>query len=80
MLLILGFPRPTLAQEVTATLGVTRTIKSTILNEDRKVLVHLPSSYNTSGNSYPVLYLLDGTPAAKGYSKSAGPRSSPTAT
>jgi hypothetical protein len=47
MLLILGFPRPTLAQEVTATLGVTRTIKSTILNEDRKVFVHLPASYTT---------------------------------
>jgi predicted alpha/beta superfamily hydrolase len=42
---------------------VTRTIKSTILSEDRKVFVHLPASYNTSGNAYPVLYLLDGTPA-----------------
>jgi len=63
MLLTLGSVRPAFAQEVTATLGVTRTIKSTILNEDRKVFVHLPASYHTSGNSYPVLYLLDGTPA-----------------
>ena len=28
-----------------------------------EVLVHLPASYDTSGNAYPVLYLLDGTPA-----------------
>ena len=63
MLLTLGAPRLVLAQEVSATLGVTRPIKSTILGEDRKVVVHLPASYNTSGNAYPVLYLLDGTPA-----------------
>jgi len=48
---------------VRATVGVTRTIKSTILGEDRKVFVHLPASYDTSAASYPVLYLLDGTPA-----------------
>ena len=29
-----------------------------------EVLVHLPASYDTSGNAYPVLYLLDGTPAS----------------
>ena len=63
MLLSLGSPRLAFAQEVSATLGVTRTMKSTILNEDRKVLVHLPASYDTSGNAYPVLYLLDGTQA-----------------
>ena len=49
MLLTLGAPRLVLAQEVSATLGVTRPIKSTILGEDRKVVVHLPASYNTSG-------------------------------
>jgi predicted alpha/beta superfamily hydrolase len=59
--LVLG--SPVFAQEVSTTLGVTRTIESTILSEDRKVFVHLPASYNTSGNAYPVLYLLDGTPA-----------------
>lgn len=63
MLLTLGSPRLVLAQEVSATLGVARTIKSTLLSEDRKVFIHLPASYNTSGNAYPVLYLLDGTPA-----------------
>jgi predicted alpha/beta superfamily hydrolase len=64
MLLILGSPRFAFAQDVTATLGVTRTMKSTILGEDRKVFVRLPASYDTSGNAYPVLYLLDGTPGS----------------
>ena len=63
MLLTLGSPRLAFAQDVTATLGVTRTMTSTILGEDRKVFVHLPTNYDASGNAYPVLYLLDGTPA-----------------
>jgi predicted alpha/beta superfamily hydrolase len=63
LLLVLGTQRLVLAQEVSAKLGVARTMKSAILNEDRKVLVHLPASYDTSGKSYPVLYLLDGTEA-----------------
>ena len=63
VLSVLGSQRLLSAQEVSAKLGVARTIKSAILNEDRKVLVHLPAGYDTSGNSYPVLYLLDGTQA-----------------
>ena len=59
---LLATQRPVSAQDVTAKLGVVRTVKSTILNEDRRVLVHLPASYDTSAKSYPVLYLLDGTP------------------
>ena len=65
-LLLLSVPatqRPVFAQEVNVKLGSARTIKSAIMNEDRKVLVHLPASYDTSSKSYPVLYLLDGTPA-----------------
>jgi predicted alpha/beta superfamily hydrolase len=62
-LLTLGSSQLTFAQEVSTTLGVTRTMTSTILGEDRKVFVRLPTSYDTSGNAYPVLYLLDGTPA-----------------
>ena len=61
LLMLLGTLRPVSAQDVTAKLGVARTVKSTILNEDRRVLVHLPASYDTSAKSYPVLYLLDGT-------------------
>lgn len=63
LLSVLGTQRPVSAQEVSAKLGVARTLKSAILNEDRKVLVHLPASYDTSGKAYPVLYLLDGTQA-----------------
>lgn len=59
---VLGIQRLGFAQEVSARLGVARTMHSTLLNEDRKVVVHLPASYDTSGKSYPVLYLLDGTP------------------
>lgn len=63
LLSLLGTQRPVSAQEVTARLGVGRTLKSAILNEERTVFVHLPASYDTSKASYPVLYLLDGTSA-----------------
>ena len=63
VLLVLGTQRPALAQDVSAKLGVARTVTSAILNEDRRVLVHLPAGYDTSGKRYPVLYLLDGTDA-----------------
>jgi predicted alpha/beta superfamily hydrolase len=63
LLLVLGSQRLAFAQEVSATLGVARTMKSSILNEARRVLVHLPAGYDTSGKRYPVLYLLDGTEA-----------------
>ena len=36
------------------------TIKSNVLSEERKVLVHLPEGYEESNNQYPVLYVLDG--------------------
>lgn len=35
-------------------------IKSKILGEKREIYVYLPSRYNESGLSYPVIYLLDG--------------------
>lgn len=63
LLLVLGSLQPATAQEVTARLGVGRTLQSAILKEAREVIVHLPASYDTSGRSYPVLYLLDGTSA-----------------
>lgn len=37
------------------------TLKSKILNMDRKFSVYLPSDYETSSRSYPVLYLLHGS-------------------
>jgi len=34
-------------------------IHSSVLKEDRPILIHLPQDYQTSGNNYPVLYILD---------------------
>ena len=41
---------------------ITLTLHSTILNEDRRVIIHLPRNYplNTT-DEYPVMYVLDGT-------------------
>jgi len=50
-----------LAQDVTIKIGTRETIQSQILQENRKLLIHLPDDYQTSGISYPVLYLLDGS-------------------
>jgi predicted alpha/beta superfamily hydrolase len=36
------------------------TLHSTVLGEERKVVVRLPEGYDTSETRYPVLYLLDG--------------------
>src|SRR5262249_25944870 len=63
LMLVLGSSRLAFGQDVTLRRGVARTLKSAILSEDRKVIVHLPTNYDTSGTSYPVLYLLDGTEA-----------------
>lgn len=35
-------------------------LKSKILSEDRTLWIHLPDNYNTTTDTYPVLYLLDG--------------------
>lgn len=40
--------------------STTLTIKSKILSEERKVVVHLPEGYKESNKKYPVLYVLDG--------------------
>lgn len=48
-----------IAQPATGTVK-TFTIKSTVLGEDRIVLVRTPVGYETSKVSYPVLYMTDG--------------------
>ena len=40
-------------------IGQVRTLKSEILNETRTLKIWLPESYPESGDTYPVLYLLD---------------------
>lgn len=36
------------------------TIKSTVLGEDRRILVRTPANYETSKTTYPVMYMTDG--------------------
>lgn len=61
ILMAVSTQQPATAQQVITSLGVSRKMKSAILNEERSVIVHSPAGYDTSGKSYPVLYLLDGT-------------------
>ena len=42
------------------TIGETLTLKSAIMNQQRRISVYLPSGYATSDKSYPILYLIDG--------------------
>jgi predicted alpha/beta superfamily hydrolase len=57
---------------VTYRIGHYETVHSSKLNEERRLLVHLPDDYETSSKKYPVLYVLDGETdlAIKNYKKS----------
>ncbi|RXR17257.1 alpha/beta hydrolase [Flavobacterium amnicola] len=48
------------AQEKDFVLGKIATLKSTVLNEDRKLNIYFPAGYDAT-TSYPVIYLLDGS-------------------
>lgn len=41
-------------------IGRSLTLESKILVQTRRINVHLPAGYDTSGKTYPVLYLMDG--------------------
>jgi predicted alpha/beta superfamily hydrolase len=41
-------------------IGRSLTLESRILAQTRRINVHLPAGYDTSGKTYPVLYLMDG--------------------
>jgi len=41
-------------------IGFKDSIHSTVLNEDRKIIIKLPKGYEESNKSYPVIYRLDG--------------------
>jgi predicted alpha/beta superfamily hydrolase len=49
--------------EVSMTVGRAHTIDSKVLGESRQVLVNLPRGYEDNQERYPVLIVLDGTPA-----------------
>jgi hypothetical protein len=57
-LLAVGMPLRAQSIEI----GERLTISSSILGEQRDLLVHLPESYATSSFRYPVLYVLAGRP------------------
>ena len=50
----------TKGDDISVTLGHEISFESAVLNEQRKIIIHLPEGYYTSKESYPVLYLLDG--------------------
>ena len=47
-------------KETELTIGSKVQLKSTILNEERPIIISLPTDYATSEAQYPVLYLTDG--------------------
>lgn len=65
ILLALFFALILKAQEYESTskplvIGEVKTLKSSVLNEDRILNIYLPAKYDTT-KAYPVIYLLDGT-------------------
>jgi hypothetical protein len=48
------------SQDVNIKIGVKDSIASKILNENRQLIVNLPKDYDSSNNTYPTLYVLDG--------------------
>ena len=63
MVILLGFTKPgsTYAQDINIKIGSRDSIRSEILHESRKILIHLPEGYDTSKQTYTVLYRLDGS-------------------
>ncbi|MFC2096274.1 alpha/beta hydrolase [Bacteroidota bacterium] len=53
-------PKVNQAQDINVKIGHVDSLRSEILKENRKIIVHLPDSYNESNDKYPVLYRLDG--------------------
>ena len=49
------------AEKITMDVATTHTIDSSILKEQRRLLIHLPENYETSDKTYPVVYALDGS-------------------
>ena len=49
-----------MGQEIHVHVGHKVILSSTILHENRSIVIHLPDKYEDSNKSYPVLYRLDG--------------------
>ncbi|PIB29666.1 hypothetical protein BFP77_05855 [Maribacter sp. 4U21] len=48
------------SQDINVKIGVKDSVSSKILNENRQLIVNLPKDYDSSNNTYPILYILDG--------------------
>lgn len=62
MVTLLGLliPNTIMSQEISVNVGYKVILSSTILQENRSILIHLPEKYDESNKCYPVLYQLDG--------------------
>ena len=61
IVLLFLLAQPAFGQDPQASTGVTRLkITSTVLGEDRVVLVRTPQGYETNAQRYPVIYMTDG--------------------
>jgi len=62
-LLLIGFLKSGIgySQDVNVKIGIKDSVQSKILNENRQLIVSLPKDYEVSTETYPVLFLLDGT-------------------
>ncbi|WP_341644380.1 alpha/beta hydrolase [Thauera sp. SDU_THAU2] len=60
MLLCLPAQAARVAAESAVTIGQRFSMRSEVLGEDRKLLIHLPKDYGRSRQRYPVLFILDG--------------------
>ena len=49
------------SQDTAIKIGIKDSVQSKILNENRQLMVSLPKDYDISKETYPVLFLLDGT-------------------
>jgi len=66
MIIPLGLivPRVIYGQDIKVKIGFRDSIRSEILQESRKILIHLPESYSKSNKSYPVIYQVKGDTAS----------------
>ena len=66
MIILLGLiaTRVIYGQDINIKVGFRDSIKSEILRESRKIMIHLPDSYSKSDKSYPVMYQVKGDTAS----------------
>lgn len=62
MIILLGLTIPGIiyGQDINVKIGIRDSIKSGILHETRKIMVHLPDNYSKSVKSFPVMYQVKG--------------------